>query len=138
MSFLDNLLGKAGLGSGTDALGGLQELIQQQGGVQGLSQKLGASGLGDVAKSWIEKGQNLPISAEQIEGVIGSGQVGQFAQKLGVSPSQAAGMLAAALPMIVDRLTPNADAAEADGEQGSVLDNLPGGLGGLLGGLLKR
>lgn len=146
MSFLDGLLSGKGLPGGTEALGGVQELIEAQGGVQGLTQKFGSGGLGDIAASWIGKGNNLPISAEQIEGVLGAGPIGQFAQKLGVSPAQAAGVLAMALPMIIDRLTPDGNAANAKGgvDAGDLLGGLlggggaSGGLGGLLGGLLKK
>lgn len=144
MSFLDQLTGKGGLAGGTDALGGVQELIESQGGVQGLTQKFSAGGLGDIASSWLGKSGNLPISAEQIEGVLGSGPIGQFAQKLGVSPAQAASVLAMALPVIIDKLTPDGDAAnpkqgvDAGDLLGGLLGGAGGGLGGLLGGLLKK
>ena len=140
MSFLDGILGN-NAGDGADPISGVNELIQSQGGVQGLTQKFSAGGLGDIAASWIGKGNNMPISAQQIEAVLGSGPIGQFAQKLGVSPAQAANVLAMALPMIIDRLTPQGDAKAADQSDnalGGLLDNLPGGLGGLLGGMLKK
>lgn len=144
MSFLDGLLGKGGMPGGADALGGVQDLIESQGGVQGLTQKLGAGGLGDMAASWIGKGGNMPISAEQIENVLGSGPIGDFAKRLGVSPQQAAGVIAMALPMVIDKLTPDGDAAKAKSgvDVGDLLGGLlgggGGGLGGLLGGLLKK
>ncbi|WP_312139183.1 YidB family protein [Brevundimonas sp.] len=144
MSFLDGLLGKGGIAGGADTLGGVQDLIESQGGVQVLTQKLGAGGLGDMAASWIGKGGNLPISAEQIEGVMGSGPIGDFAKRLGVSPQQAAGVIAMALPMVIDKLTPDGDAANAKSgvDAGDLLGGLlgggGGGLGGLLGGLLKK
>lgn len=144
MSFLDGLLGKSNLAGGTDALGSVQDLIRSQGGVEGLAQKFGGSGLSDVAASWIGKGNNLPISAKQIESVLGSGPIGQIAERLGVSPAQAASALSVALPMIIDRLTPDGDAANAkEGvDAGDILGGLlgsgGGGLGSALGGLLKR
>lgn len=144
MSFLDGLLGKGGVAGGADALGSVQELIRSQGGVEGLAQKFGGSGLSDVAASWIGKGNNLPITAEQIEGVLGSGPIGQIAERLGISPAQAASALSMALPVIIDRLTPDGNAANAkDGvDAGDILGGLlgsgGGGLGSLLGGMLKR
>lgn len=144
MSFLDGLLGKGGIAGGADALGGVQDLIESQGGVQGLTQKLGAGGLGDMAASWVGKGGNLPISAEQIEGVLGSGPIGDFAKRLGVSPQQAAGVIAMVLPMVIDKLTPDGDAGNAKSgvDAGDLLGGLLGGGGGglgvLLGGLLKK
>ena len=61
-----------------------------------------------------------------------------FAQKLGISPEQASETLAGLLPEAVDRLTPGGNADGADDMLGGLLDNLPGGLGGALGGLFKR
>lgn len=148
MSFLDELMGKGGLPGGAEAIGGVQELIESQGGVQGLTQKFSAGGLGDIAKSWLGGGNNLPISAQQIEAIIGSGPIGQFAQRLGVSPAQAAGVLAMALPIIIDKLTPDGDAANPKQgvDMGDILGGLLGGgaggglgnLGSILGGMLKK
>lgn len=134
MGLLDNIL--AGLGDG--AAGGVADLLKSQGGVAGLTQKLGQNGLGDVAASWVGKGANAAISPEQIAAVLGSGPVADFARRLGVSPEQASITLAALLPQVVDRLTPNGAAAGADDMLGGVLNNLPGGLGGALSGLFKR
>lgn len=134
MGLLDNVLG----GLGDDAAGGLSDLLKAQGGVAGLAEKFGQNGLGDVAASWIGKGGNAGISAEQIASVLGSGPIADFAARLGVSPEQASETLAGLLPEAVDRLTPNGSAEGADDLLGGLLDNLPGGLGGALGGLFKR
>jgi uncharacterized protein YidB (DUF937 family) len=40
-------------------------------GLGGLVQALQKNGLGDVVSSWISTGQNLPISAEQIQRGLG-------------------------------------------------------------------
>lgn len=126
MGLLDNVLG----GLGDDAAGGLGDLLKGQGGVSGLTEKFGQNGLGDVVGSWIGKGSNQSISAEQISQVLGSGPIADFARRLGVSPEQASATLAGLLPEAVDRLTPGGTADGAD-------DRL-GGLGDLLGGFLKR
>ena len=142
MSFLDSLL--TGLGSKTDAAsgggvtGGLNDLIQGQGGLGGLITKMGQGGQSDAAASWIGKGENLPISADQIAQVLGSGPIGQFAERLGVSPEQAAQVLSQALPLVIDRLTPGGNMSEANNPVEDLLANIPGGLGGALGGLFKR
>lgn len=57
--------------------------------------------------SWISTGQNLPISAEQIQGVLGSDQVKQIAAQVGVSPDVASSKLAELLPTMIDKLTPD-------------------------------
>lgn len=134
MGLLDNILG----GVGDGAAGGVADLLKSQGGVAGLTEKFGQNGLGDVAASWIGKGGNSAISAEQIAAVLGSGPIADFARKLGVSPEQASATLAALLPQVIDRLTPNGSAEGADDLVGGLLNNLPGGLGGALGGLFKR
>lgn len=130
MGLLDNIM----QGLGDDAGGGLADLLKGQGGVGGLAEKFGQNGLGDVAASWIGKGGNASITPEQILAVIGHGPIADFAQKLGVSPEQAATTLAGLLPEAIDRLTPNGDAKDA----GGLLDQLPGGLGGMIGGFLKK
>lgn len=129
MGILDSVLD----GVGDDAAGGIGDLLRGQGGVGGLAAQFGQHGLGDAVGSWISSGAaNAAISPEQIERAIGQGPIADFAAKLGVTPAQASATLAGLLPTVIDRLTPNGDAAEADG----VLDQLPGGLGGMLGGLL--
>jgi uncharacterized protein YidB (DUF937 family) len=77
------------------------------GGLTALLQQLEAKGLGQVAQSWIGTGNNLPISAEQIENALGSEQIQQLAAKVGVSPDVIKSHLAEILPKIVDRLTPD-------------------------------
>lgn len=139
MSFLDSIAGQLGGG----ALGAVQDLLKQQGGVGGLVEKFGRNGLGEAAASWIGKGANIAITPEQITAVLGSGPVADFAARLGVTPEQASATLSAVLPQLVDRMTPDGQAPSGDGLPGAdLLNNLPGGLGdiagGLLGGLLKR
>lgn len=80
-------------GSSGSGLGGLVEAFQ-------------AKGLGDVVASWIGTGQNLPVSAEQIQSVLGSGLVQQLAARAGLPPEAATTLLAQILPRAVDRLTP--------------------------------
>jgi uncharacterized protein YidB (DUF937 family) len=121
-------------GLGDQAAGGLGDLLKQQGGVGALAEKFGGAGLGETVQSWIGTGANANISPEQIAQVLGHGPIADFARKLGISPEQASETLAGLLPEAVDRLTPNGDIADA----GGLLDQLPGGLGDMLGGLLKR
>jgi len=130
MGLLDTVLG----GLGNDAAGGIGDLLKSQGGVAGLAEKFGQKGLGDAVSSWIGTGGNVNITAEQIQGVLGHGPIADFAQKLGVSPQQASETLAGLLPEAIDRLTPNGQMPNVD----ALLDQLPGGLGGMVGGFLKR
>nr|WP_293377078.1 YidB family protein [Phenylobacterium sp. SCN 70-31] len=118
---LGDLLG--GAGGGQDG-GGLA------GGLGGLIKSFDDNGLGDIARSWIAKGDNLPISAEQIEAVLGSGPLANIAGKLGIDPAHAAATVSQILPQIIDQLTPD---GEASG--GGLAGALSGGLGDILGKL---
>ncbi len=84
----------------------------QSGGLSGLLQGFHDKGLGDIASSWVGTGQNLPISAEQIEAALGTGQVQQLAAKAGITPDVAKAKLAEILPTVVDKLTPDGKVPE--------------------------
>ncbi len=103
---LKNVLGEQSGQSGMlEIITGLLR-SSESGGLQGLVQTFNEKGLGEVMSSWIGNGGNLPITPEQIQQVLGSGQVRQIAEKLGVSPDEASSGLAELLPQIVDKLTP--------------------------------
>jgi uncharacterized protein YidB (DUF937 family) len=62
---------------------------------------------------------NQPISADQIQKVLGPDQVNALAAKLGVDPAQASHFLAEYLPKVVDKLTPEGKVdSTADHQQG--------------------
>ena len=111
MGLLDSIAGMAGQalssGSGNSSLmqGVLGMLQNQEGGIGGLVQQLKDKGLGDIASSWVGKGENLPISGEQLQGVLGSDLVSGMAAKFGISQDQ----IAQFLPQVVDKLTPNGE-----------------------------
>ena len=130
MGFLDNVVN----GLGQDAAGGLGDLLKSQGGVGGLAEKFGQAGLGDIVGSWVGSGANAGVTAEQIAAVIGHGPLADIAAKMGVSPQQAGETLAGLLPEAIDRLTPGGQIDGAD----DLLGKLPGGLGDMIGGFLKR
>jgi uncharacterized protein YidB (DUF937 family) len=101
------------------------------GGLGGLMEKFNQAGMGDQMSSWVGKGENLPISADQLSSVLGSGAIGDIAAKLGVGHGEAGGMLAQALPGIIDHLTPHGNAPE--GGLGGA-----GDLMGMLGKLMQK
>jgi uncharacterized protein YidB (DUF937 family) len=104
------LLGGSQAGGAGSMVGSiLQALNGQAGGLDGVLQSLQQGGLGDAVKSWIGTGGNLPVSAEQIQSVLGSGAVQDLAAKLGISPADAASHLSTLLPGIIDHLTPNGE-----------------------------
>lgn len=127
MGLLDGLLG--GADGGGSPVGALTDLLgQQEGGIGGLLSAFEQGGLGEVAKSWVSTGGNLPISADQIQSVLSSGMLADFASKLGVDPAVAASTLASVLPQVIDHLTP--DGQVPAGGLGAGLGGL-GGLGGI-------
>jgi uncharacterized protein YidB (DUF937 family) len=97
------------------AAGIMHMLNSQPGGLSGLIQVFHEKGLGSIVNSWVSTGQNLPISAEQIRGVVGSEQVQQFAAKVGISPDLATSKIAELLPVVVDKLTPDGKVPEGGG-----------------------
>ena len=78
-----------------------------QGGLSAIVAKLQQAGLGDQVKSWIGTGQNLPITAEQLQQVLGSDTVKQLAARFNIPVDQISKVLAQVLPKAVDSASPN-------------------------------
>jgi uncharacterized protein YidB (DUF937 family) len=107
--FFKRLLGGAASTSGQGSV--LDSIIgmitnQESGGLEGLLQAFKDKGLGEIVSSWVSRGQNLPISPEQIVQALGKGQVKQVAKDTGLSHGDAANALSQLLPQVVDKLTP--------------------------------
>jgi uncharacterized protein YidB (DUF937 family) len=105
----------------------LLALLQSHGGAAnglgGLMQAFEGGGLGHLFQSWVGSGQNLPVSAGQIQNVLGSsGILEQIAQRTGLQPADVAQHLSTLLPQIVDHLTPNGQLHP--GDAGSALESL--------------
>ncbi|NTW50635.1 MAG: DUF937 domain-containing protein [Chlorobiales bacterium] len=79
----------------------------QTGGLAGLAQRFTEGGLGKEVGSWVSTGQNLPVSPQQIQAVIGNTPIQDMASKLGMTPEQTSTAIAALLPQVIDKLTPN-------------------------------
>lgn len=121
MGILDSLLDTAmsslsgGDGQQNQAMKLVMHLVQQNGGnIGGLLSQLQQGGLGDVLQSWIGSNSNESVSASAIENALG-GHLGQAAQAVGIDTQQASGLLAQYLPQIIDTITPNGQASDADG-----------------------
>ena len=84
----------------------VSSLMQQDGGLQGLVGKFEQQGLGNVVSSWIGSGQNLAITPDQVQSVLGEPHIAEVAAKLGLSPTDVANQLAGLLPHAVDSVTP--------------------------------
>lgn len=117
--------GALGGGGGGGAGGGL-------GGLGGLVEQFSRAGMGDIAKSWVGTGQNLPISPDQLSQVLGGDTLGRMAGQLGMNQGDLLGQLSQMLPQVVDKLTPQGQIPQGDIQ--GMGDQLGGLLGGLLGG----
>jgi uncharacterized protein YidB (DUF937 family) len=140
MGLLDSVVGMLAGGSSAQPNGQaalLQAVLAmlgndgQAGGLSGLVTKFQQGGLGDVVGSWVGTGQNLPISADQLQQVLGPDALSGLAAKFGLSPGDLGGQLSQLLPQAVDRLTPNGQMPDAS-------DGGFGDLGALLGSLTPR
>jgi uncharacterized protein YidB (DUF937 family) len=111
MGLLDSVVGalSGGQSGSSPLINIVLQMINnpQNGGLGGLVQSFEQGGLGEIVNSWVSTGHNLPISAEQIQAVLGGGKLQEIAAQLGVSSEQASGSLAELLPQLVDHLTPN-------------------------------
>ena len=140
---------------GTDpmaALAGLQQAVQQEGGIDALLGKLKDGGLGAQVDSWVGTGGNQPIDPAALGQALGPDTVQRLSSGSGIDIGQLLPLLATFLPQIVDMLTPHGSVpsgglgqAASGMDLGSVLGGLLGGaggsgsspdLGGMLGGLL--
>jgi len=140
MGLLDSIVGSlSGSGQGQSQLLQLVTgLITQHGGIDGVVQKFAAHGMGAEAQQWVGTGPNPPITGEHVQQVFGDDTVQQAANQLGVPPAQAASGLAALLPAVIDKLTPNGQSVSGADLENNIAGLLKGGAGGLgLGDLAK-
>lgn len=100
------------------------QLLQQNGGLQGVLRQFQQNGLGDLISSWVGTGSNKSFSVEQLRATFGEGQLSQLAQTHQVPEQDLLSGLSAMLPQLVDKMTP-------DGQVNTGDDLLRQGLGAL-------
>jgi len=123
MGLLDSIE-SAVMGSGQGGIAQIAtEMFNQNGGLNGVLDKLKAGGLGDAAASWVGKGANLPVSADQISSALGSGAIADMAAKFGISPDTLSAQIAQHLPAVIDKMTPN---GEVTADSGNILSSVLG------------
>jgi uncharacterized protein YidB (DUF937 family) len=76
------------------------------GGLGDLIGKLTAGGAGSQVNSWVGHGENQPIQPGQLGGALGSNVLGELAAKTGMSQQELLAQLSAALPQIINSMTP--------------------------------
>jgi uncharacterized protein YidB (DUF937 family) len=121
--------GQAGGGNAAmmNAVAGM--LGQQSGGIGGLVQAFSQNGMAEQAQSWVGTGENMPISPDQVQNVLGGDMIANLASQVGVPPEMASSLVAQVLPMLINQLTPNGTVPEGN--------DLQSGITSLLGSFLK-
>lgn len=112
MSFLDSL--KAAVAKDGEARRNVEAVLAVAGdkakggiaGLGGLVNRLKDSELADNVTSWVSNSANRLPSAEQVQRALGADAIGRAAKKLGVSGKEAADRIAAALPAVIDNISP--------------------------------
>jgi uncharacterized protein YidB (DUF937 family) len=115
MGLLDDVLGMAGMGNAAQSqqhAGALSMILNyinspEVGGVAGLQRMFQEKGLGNIISSWISTGQNLPISADQVQNLLQGGTLQNMASKSGMDLSQLTSVFSQLMPHAVDQMTPN-------------------------------
>ena len=102
------------------------ELFQQYGGLPGILQTLKNGGLSEQVDSWVGKGANMSVNAQQIGAALGSSVLAGIAAKLNMTTEELSGKIAEYLPDVVNQLTPN-----------GVVENNPALIMSRLMGMLK-
>ena len=92
-------------------------MLQQNGGLEGILGKFREGGLSHQADSWVGTGQNMNISADQLQQVFGSSTINDLASRLGMSEQQAGSEMAQLLPEVINRLTPEGQVPENSNEE---------------------
>lgn len=118
MGILDNI---------TNALGGKSDGSPEEkniidsamdlfksGGLNNMLKSFENNGLGNIISSWIGKGENLPVSGDQIKKTVDSSFIQDIAKKLGLSEEKASQKIADVLPGLVDKLTPDGKIPEGN------------------------
>jgi len=133
MGAFDSIGGALGGVLGGQGQGGVKAILLQQlismlskpGALEKVMGAFNGAGLGNILQSWIGTGQNLPISADQVKQVLGSGTVADLAKHAGIGEGETASTLSSLLPQVIDKLSPGGEVPAA------------GELGGLMGSLGK-
>jgi uncharacterized protein YidB (DUF937 family) len=76
------------------------------GGLGGLLETFQQSGLGNVAKSWVDTGPNQSIPPGSLGSALGPSLIKTLAERTGLSEQEVTAQLAQFLPGVVDKLTP--------------------------------
>ncbi|MGI9055504.1 MAG: YidB family protein, partial [Pyrinomonadaceae bacterium] len=79
------------------------------GGFAGFIDRFRATGLGDLADSWISSGANTPVSYEQLESALGEDTLRGISEQVGTDYETTVNASEYVIPHLVDDLTPNGE-----------------------------
>jgi uncharacterized protein YidB (DUF937 family) len=125
--------GQAGSPEAAAALAGLGPALQSAGGIDGVMDKLRGAGLGRKVDSWVSTEPNQQVDPASLGQALGPETVQKMSSHTGLDVGQLLPLLAAALPQLVNMLTPNGNVPSGGLDQAAG-PNIGGLLGGLLGG----
>ena len=110
MGLLDALTSIAG-GASPEHQGvadALSHVMQEHpAGMDGILNQLKQNGLGQQVESWVSPGENKSISPQQVQQGFGSTVLENIAQRAGISPAVASGVIAVVLPLVVSHMSGN-------------------------------
>lgn len=89
----------------------VSDILDEYGGVEGLVRQFEGNGNGPIIKSWVGTGSHLPISADQVNQIVGSRLMQAASAKAGLSTQDLASILSTILPIAINDLTPYGKAA---------------------------
>jgi uncharacterized protein YidB (DUF937 family) len=75
-------------------------------GVGNTVQDLEQNGLGEIARSWVGRGQNRPIAPEKLEAALGEDGIRDLMEQTGMKRDELLATLSEHLPRVIDHLTP--------------------------------
>jgi uncharacterized protein YidB (DUF937 family) len=123
---LGDLLGGLTGGGGGGGLGGLGDLLKGglggglAGGLSDLLRQFEAKGHGETANSWVQPGENRPVTNGQLSEALGTDTIDDLSSRTGLSTEEILSRLSRSLPTAVDDLTPDGrvptDDEEFDGQ----------------------
>jgi uncharacterized protein YidB (DUF937 family) len=121
MGLLDALTSIAGGASPehhgvADALS--QVMQEHPGGMDGLLNQLKQNGLAEQVQSWVGPGTNQAVSSEQVQQGLGTSTLENIAQRAGISPQVASGVIAVVLPLVVSHFSNGGQAQQSGGLAG--------------------
>ena len=97
--------GGGGMAAAAAVLAPMVAGFLKSGGLNKLLAGFQQAGMEKQAASWVGKGPNEPITAQQVEQVVEPEKIDEVASELGVPREQAAEVLAGVIPGVVDQVT---------------------------------